>query len=97
MEDYSKEKHVTFLGNNAHVWLHFPFMNLRALSWQRVLHNSVKLQAMQCRATQDGWVVVKSSDKSCSTERGNGNQLQYSCIRNPISSMKRQKDMTTGR
>ena len=46
---------------------------------------------MLCRSTQDGWVMVKSSDKMWSTGEGNGKPLQYSCLENP---MKRQKDMT---
>ena len=29
-----------------------------------------------------------------STEVGNGKPLQYSCLENPMNSMKRQKDMT---
>ena len=29
-----------------------------------------------------------------STGEGNGKPLQYSCLENPMSSMKRQKDMT---
>ena len=49
---------------------------------------------MPCRATQDGRVMVDSSDKTWSTEKGNGKPLQYSCLENPINSMKRQKDMT---
>ena len=36
---------------------------ITALSWQRDLHNSVKLWAMPCRATHDGWVIVESPDK----------------------------------
>ena len=47
---------------------------------------------MQCRATQDGWVMVESSDKTWSTGEGNGKPLQYSCLENPMSSMRRQKD-----
>ena len=35
-----------------------------------------------------------SSDKMWSTGEGNGKPLQYSCLENPINSMKRQKDMT---
>ena len=46
------------------------------------------------RATQDGQVMVGSSDKTWSTGEGNGKPLQYSCLENPINSMKRQKDMT---
>ena len=49
---------------------------------------------MLCRATQDGWVRVESSDKMWSTEEGNGKPSQYSCLENPMGSMKRQKDMT---
>ena len=46
------------------------------------------------RATQDGWVMAESSDKTWPTGEGNGKPLQYSCLGNPINSMKRQKDMT---
>ena len=49
---------------------------------------------MLCRATQDGLVMVESSDKMWSTGEGNGKPLQYSCLENPMNSMKRQKDRT---
>ena len=49
---------------------------------------------MPCRATQDGRVMVESSDKMWSTGEGNGKPLQYSCFENPMNSMKRQKDRT---
>ena len=49
---------------------------------------------MPCGATQDGQVMVESSDKTWSTGEGNGKPLQYSCLENPMNSMKRQKDMT---
>ena len=49
---------------------------------------------MPCRATQDGWVMVESSEKMRSTGEGNGKPLQYSGLENPMNSMKRQKDMT---
>ena len=52
----------------------------------------MKLRAMPCRATQDGRVMVESSDKMWSTGEGNGKPLQYSCLGNPMNSMKRQKD-----
>jgi len=54
----------------------------------------MKLLAMLCRATQDGWVMVDSSDKMWSTGEGNGKPLQHSFLENPMNSMKRQKDMT---
>ena len=49
---------------------------------------------MPCKATQDRWVMVESSDKTWSTGEGNGKPLQYSCLENPMNSMKRQKDRT---
>ena len=49
---------------------------------------------MPRRATQDGWVMAESSDRMWSTGEGNGKPLQYSCLENPMNSMKRQKDMT---
>ena len=47
-----------------------------------------------CRAMQDGWVMVESSDKMWSTGEGDGKPLQYSCLEKPMNSMKRQKDTT---
>ena len=64
------------------------------ITWTTALFNSVKLWAMPCRATQDGWVMVKISDKMWSTGEGTGTPLQYSCLEKPINSMKRQQDMT---
>ena len=49
---------------------------------------------MPCRATQDGWVMVESSDRMWSTGEENGKPLQYSCPENPMKSMKRQKYRT---
>ena len=45
-------------------------------------------------ATQDEWVTVERSDRMWSTGEGNGKLLQYSCLENPMNSMKRQKDRT---
>ena len=36
---------------------------------------------------------MESSDKLWSTGEGNGKPLYYSCLENPMNSMKRQKDM----
>ena len=43
-------------------------------------------------ATQDGWVMVERSDRMWSTGEGNGKPLQYSCLENPMNSVKRQND-----
>ena len=62
----------------------------KLITWITALCNSTKLWAMQCRATQDGWVMVESFDKTWSTGEGNGKPLRYSCFENPMNSMKRQ-------
>ena len=49
---------------------------------------------MLCRATQDGQVMVDSSNKTWSAGEGNGKPLQCSCLENPMNSMKRQKEKT---
>ena len=49
---------------------------------------------MPCGATQDGQVMVERSDRMWSTGEENGKPLQYSCLENPMNSMKRQKDRT---
>ena len=49
---------------------------------------------MLCRVTQDARVIEESSDKTWSTGEENGKPLQYSCLENPMNSMKRQKGMT---
>ena len=68
------------------------------LSWQSnvsgfeyALSNSMKLSHAH-RATQDGRVMVERSDRMWSIGEGNGKPLQYSCLENPMNSMKRQND-----
>ena len=47
---------------------------------------------MLCGATQEWQVMVERSDRMWSTGEGNGKPLQYSCLENPMNSMKRQND-----
>ena len=42
--------------------------------------------------TQDKRVMVERSDRMWSTGEGNCKLLQYSCLENPMNSMKRQND-----
>ena len=49
---------------------------------------------MLSKSTQEGHVMVESSNKTWSTGEGNGKPLQYSCFEKPMNSMKRQKDRT---
>ena len=53
--------------------------------------NSMK-PSHACGATQDGQVMVERSDRMWSTGEGNGKTLQYTCLENPMNSMKRQND-----
>ena len=55
------------------------------------LSNSMKLSHAR-GATQDGQVMVERSDRMWSTGEGNGKPLQYSCVENPMNSMKRQNN-----
>ena len=57
------------------------------------LSNSMKPSHAR-RATQDRCIMMERSDRLLSTGEGNGKPLQYSCLENPMNSMKRQKDMT---
>ena len=45
-------------------------------------------------ATQDSRVMVERSDRMWSAGEGNGKPLQYSCLENPMNSVRRQKDRT---
>ena len=51
------------------------------------LSNSLK-PSHACGATQDWRVMVERSDRVWSTGEGNGKPLQYSCLENPMNSMK---------
>ena len=42
------------------------------ITWVTALCNSMKLWAMPCRATQDGWVMAERWNKTWSTGEGNG-------------------------
>src|SRR5574341_1414066 len=55
------------------------------------LSNLVKLSHAR-GATQNGRVMVERFDRMWSTGEGNGKPLHYSCLENPMNSMKRQND-----
>ena len=48
--------------------------------------NQLEYLEVPCRATQDGRVMVESSDKTWLTREGNGKPFQYSCLENPMNS-----------
>ena len=47
---------------------------------------------MLCGATEDRQVMVERSDRMWSSGEGNGTPLLYSCLENPMNSIKRQDD-----
>ena len=55
------------------------------------LSNTMK-PSHACGATKDGWVMVERSGRMWSIREENGKPLQYSCLENPMNSMKRQND-----
>ena len=71
-----------------------PYSQKTSQSYQTrttALSNSMK-PSHACGATQDGRVMVERSDSMRSTGEGNGKPRQYSCLENPMNSMKRQND-----
>ena len=64
---------------------HRKLVNL--ITWTTDLSNSMKLSHAR-GATQDRQVMVERSDRMWSTGEGNGKLLQYSCLENPMNSMK---------
>ena len=55
------------------------------------LSNSMK-PSHACGANQHGRFMVERSGRMWSTREGDGKPLQYSCLENPMSSMKKQND-----
>ena len=49
---------------------------------------------MPCRATQDEWVMMESSEKMWPTGERNDQSLQRFCFESSMNIMRRQKDMT---
>ena len=52
----------------------------------------MKLSYMPVGPPKMGRVMVERSDRMWSTGEGNGKPLQYSCLENPMDTMKRQND-----
>ena len=64
----------------------------KLITWISALSNSMKLWAMPCRTSQDRQVMVESSDKMWPTGKENGEPLEYACLENPMSRMKRESN-----
>ena len=77
---------------SSHKHNHRKLTNL--ITWTTALSNSVKTKPYRVGPTQDGQIMVESSDKMWSTGEGNGKPLQYSCLENPMKNMKRPKKNT---
>ena len=79
-EGKQKNQEVQSYGFQDENHIHRNLMKM--VSWITALCNSVQLWVRPCRPTQNGWVMVKSSDNMWSTGEGNGKPLQYSCLKN---------------
>ena len=87
VQAHSFPVHLTYLGPPS------CFHILSFLSSGITLGSVGSLMAAR-EQTQDGQVMVESSDGMWSTGEGNGKPRQYYCLENPMNSMKRQKDRT---
>ena len=72
-------------------WNHNHRKLANLITWTTALSNSMK-PSHAMWGHQDGWVMVERSDRMWSIGEGNGKPLQYSCLENPMNSMKRQND-----
>ena len=103
MQYCSSQHRTLLLSHHIHnwalflLWLH-PFILSGAISPMisshtrtTALSNSMKLSHAR-GATQDRQVMVERFDRMWCPGEGNGKPLQYSCLENPMNSMKRQND-----
>ena len=63
----------------------------KLITWITALSNSMKLWAMTCSATQNGWDMEESSDKTWSTGEGNANHFSILALRTPWTVWKGKK------
>ena len=77
----------------ADTWKPYHRKLANLITWTTTLSNSVK-PSHACGAIQDQRVMVERSEGTWSTGEGNGKPLQYSCLENPMNSMRRQNDRT---
>ena len=61
------------------------------ITWIIALSNSVKLWAILCRASQDGWITVKTSHKMWSTSKGMASHLSILTLTTPWTVWKGKK------
>ena len=62
-------------------------VSLYFFAWTTVLSNSMKL-SHAVWATQDGQLMEEKSDRMWSTGEGNGKPFKYSCLENPMNSIR---------
>ena len=65
----------------------------RSLWGLLIIHSFIySFKVLTGHLAHDGQVMVERSDRMWSTGEENGKPLQYSCLENPMNSMKRQND-----
>ena len=83
------------------VQLSYPYMStgktialtklINLITWTTALSNSLKVWAMLCRATQDGRVMVESSEKCGPLEKGMANHFSIPALKTPWAVWKGKK------
>ena len=63
----SFHRYLIYSSEGRHNANHNCIKLIKLITWTTALFNSMKLWAMPCRATQDRWVMVETSDKTWST------------------------------
>ena len=90
----SKETRLLFPIKKLSRWLLHNWQKNQDPPQLSSLPNSVKPRAMPCRATQDEWVMVESSEKNVVHWRREWQTTSTLLPWESVISMKRQKDMT---
>ena len=83
---------VPVLPMNIQDWLPLGLIDLLAI--QGTLESSTAPQFESSVLGYSTFFMVQLSHPYMTNGEGNGKPLQYSCLENPMNSMKRQKDMT---
>ena len=80
--------------SSSRISFHFRSLSTESLKkWQVQISDTLKMAAQGLKVSIPG-EKNGVSDKTWSTGERNCKPLWYSCLENPINSMKRQKDMT---
>ena len=89
-DDSDQEASITLLSLSIRGQTEWKPQSQKTNQTDHMDHSLMELWAMlfMAWATEVGWVMAESSDEKWSTGEGTGKPLQYSCLENPMNSMK---------